>query len=92
MRDLREGSKRKAIATTVVRIGQSLHQTVVAEGVETEQQRNELRELQCDIAQGYLYSRALNASALAGWVKNRSRSEIVCLSNSLAFTVSLFSL
>ena len=77
MRDLREGSKMKAIATTVVRIGQSLHQTVVAEGVETEQQRNELRELQCDIAQGYLYSRALNASALAGWVKNRPRSEIV---------------
>lgn len=76
MRDLREGSKMKAIATTVVKIGQSLHQTVVAEGVETEQQRNELRELQCDIAQGYLYSRALTASALAGWVKNRPRSEI----------------
>lgn len=77
MRDLRDGSKMKAIATTVVRIGQSLHQTVVAEGVETEHQRNQLRDLQCDIAQGYLYSRALNAAALAGWVKNRSRSEII---------------
>ncbi len=76
MRDLREGSKMKAIATTVVRIGQSLHQTVVAEGVETEQQRNQLRDLQCDIAQGYLYSRALNAAALAGWVKNRARCDI----------------
>lgn len=76
MRDLREGSKMKAIATTVVKIGQSLHQTVVAEGVETEQQRNQLRDLQCDIAQGYLYSRALNAAALAGWVKNRARTEI----------------
>lgn len=71
MRDLSDGSKMKAIATTVVRIGQSLHQTVVAEGVETEHQRNQLRDLQCDIAQGYLYSRALNASALAGWLKNR---------------------
>nr|WP_318383911.1 EAL domain-containing protein [uncultured Enterobacter sp.] len=71
MHDLSEGSKMKAIATTVVRIGQSLHQTVVAEGVETEHQRNQLRDLQCDIAQGYLYSRALNASALAGWLQNR---------------------
>ncbi|QJT82400.1 EAL domain-containing protein [Kosakonia sp. MUSA4] len=76
MRDLSEGSKMKAIATTVVKIGQSLHQTVVAEGVETEQQRNQLRDLQCDIAQGYLYSRALNASALAGWVQSRLQPEM----------------
>jgi len=76
MRDLSEGSKMKAIATTVVKIGQSLHQTVVAEGVETEQQRNQLRDLQCDIAQGYLYSRALNASALAGWLQSRLQPEM----------------
>lgn len=75
MRDLSDGSKMKAIATTVVKIGQSLHQTVVAEGVETEQQRNQLQELQCDIAQGYLYSRALNAAALAGWLQSRPRQD-----------------
>ena len=66
----------KEIATEGVKSGRSVHQTVVAEGGETEQQRNELRELQGDIAQGYLYSRALNPAALAGWVTNRLRSEI----------------
>lgn len=76
MHDLIDDSRMKAIATTVVKIGQSLQQTVVAEGVETEQQRNQLRALQCDIAQGYLYSRALNASALAGWLQNRPSCEI----------------
>ncbi|PWW06749.1 putative bifunctional diguanylate cyclase/phosphodiesterase [Mangrovibacter plantisponsor] len=78
MRDLNDGSKMKAIATTVVKIGQSLQQTVVAEGVETEQQRSQLCELQCDIAQGYLYSRPLNASALAVWLmSSQPRIEVV---------------
>ncbi|WP_230492741.1 putative bifunctional diguanylate cyclase/phosphodiesterase [Martelella alba] len=72
MRDFTEGSKMKAIATTVVRIGQSLKQTVIAEGVETEQQFAQLRELNCDIAQGFYYSRALNPVALTGWLKSRT--------------------
>ena len=34
---------------------------VVAEGVETEQQREYLTEWGCDIMQGYLYSRPVTA-------------------------------
>jgi EAL domain-containing protein (putative c-di-GMP-specific phosphodiesterase class I) len=35
---------------------------VVAEGVETELQRDLLRQISCDYAQGFLFSRAVPAS------------------------------
>jgi EAL domain-containing protein (putative c-di-GMP-specific phosphodiesterase class I) len=38
--------------------------TVVAEGVETEEQLGILRELNCDIVQGYLISKPISADEL----------------------------
>jgi diguanylate cyclase (GGDEF)-like protein len=48
-----------AIARAVVMLGKSLNLTVVAEGVENQQQLDFLRKLDCDEAQGHLYSRPL---------------------------------
>jgi diguanylate cyclase (GGDEF)-like protein len=39
--------------------------TVVAEGVETQQQRDAVRAAGCELAQGYLYARPMPASAIA---------------------------
>jgi EAL domain-containing protein (putative c-di-GMP-specific phosphodiesterase class I) len=41
---------------------------VVAEGIETEVQRDWLRAQGCDLAQGWLYGKAEPAAALAGWI------------------------
>jgi diguanylate cyclase len=41
---------------------------VVAEGVETEGQRDELLALGCDELQGYLFARPMPASSLVDWV------------------------
>ncbi len=41
---------------------------VVAEGVETEEVADDLRELRCDIAQGYHFSRPLPVDALREWL------------------------
>ncbi len=43
----------------------ALGMTVVAEGVETTAQRDELAEIGCDAAQGYLLARPLTPDALA---------------------------
>jgi diguanylate cyclase (GGDEF)-like protein/PAS domain S-box-containing protein len=72
MRDIENNSSARAIVTTVVRVGQSLKLTVVAEGVETEGQRNLLTELGCDVVQGFLYAPALSPNAFGRWLLDHS--------------------
>jgi EAL domain-containing protein (putative c-di-GMP-specific phosphodiesterase class I) len=60
-----------AVVTAINSIGQSLNIAVVAEGVETETQQQMLRELGCEIVQGYLLSRPLNAADLELWLRER---------------------
>ena len=72
MRDIESDPSALAIVTAVVRVGQSLHLTVVAEGVETEGQRQLLTELGCDVIQGYLYARALSPAAFGRWLLDHS--------------------
>ncbi|HVJ24806.1 MAG TPA: GGDEF domain-containing protein, partial [Burkholderiales bacterium] len=46
----------RSIIATIISLAQALRLKVVAEGVETEQQAQQLRLLRCDQAQGYLFS------------------------------------
>jgi EAL domain-containing protein (putative c-di-GMP-specific phosphodiesterase class I) len=50
-----------ALVGTIVRMGRSLGMTLVAEGIETRSQYETLREMGCDVGQGYLLSRPLPA-------------------------------
>ncbi len=65
VRDLVTDSDDRAIAATIVALGHHLELAVVAEGVETEDQRRLLIEQGCDLAQGYLFDRPLPAEAFA---------------------------
>lgn len=62
-----------AITSAVVALAQRLRLNVVAEGVETEGQAEELRRLGCEEAQGFLYSRAIPPEDLAVWASGRVR-------------------
>ena len=53
-----------ALVRAIVLLARSLGMTVVAEGVETEQQLACLKKLGCDQVQGYLLSKPLSADAL----------------------------
>ncbi len=68
MRDIESNANARAIVTTVVRVGQSLELTVVAEGVETEGQLALLTELGCDVVQGFLYAPALRPCEFENWL------------------------
>jgi diguanylate cyclase (GGDEF)-like protein/PAS domain S-box-containing protein len=55
----------QAIAMAVISLGHKLNLRVIAEGVETEQQRDFLRSNDCDEMQGYLFSRPLPPDEVA---------------------------
>ncbi len=54
----------RAIVDTVIKLAHSLDMSVVAEGVEDEQQAEELVRLGCETGQGYLFSKPLDAEAI----------------------------
>ncbi|WP_373991776.1 EAL domain-containing protein [Duganella sp. BuS-21] len=65
VRDLGRSSGDEAIASSIIGLAHRLRLRVIAEGVETEQQRAFLRENGCDEMQGYLFSRPLPPLQLA---------------------------
>jgi diguanylate cyclase (GGDEF)-like protein/PAS domain S-box-containing protein len=56
VRDLAHSEDDQAIALAVISLGHRLHLRVIAEGVETEEQREFLAANDCDEMQGYLFS------------------------------------
>ena len=64
VRHLREGSKEAAVIQAIVLLGKSLGKYVIAEGVETQEQLDQLREMGCHIGQGYFLSRPLPIEAV----------------------------
>jgi len=52
--------KKNILLDTIIAMGKTLDMTVVAEGVEYEYQRQYLEEKECDIYQGYLFSKPVS--------------------------------
>ena len=52
-------------------LGHKLDLRVIAEGVETEAQRDFLRKIGCDYAQGYLFSKPLSPEAFEALLQAR---------------------
>jgi EAL domain-containing protein (putative c-di-GMP-specific phosphodiesterase class I) len=51
-----------ALTATIIRLGQDLGLTVVAEGIEEPAQREALMEMGCDLGQGFLFAEPLQAN------------------------------
>jgi len=67
---LDQGAEEAALAKAVLKIAESIGLRCVAEGVEREGQARELRAAGCEFAQGYLFSKAIEAprvEALLMW-------------------------
>ncbi len=72
--ELETDANDRALSSAVIGIGQALGLQVVAEGVETPGQRELLRRAGCNLAQGFLYTRALPADQLVEWLRREPAS------------------
>jgi EAL domain-containing protein (putative c-di-GMP-specific phosphodiesterase class I) len=62
------------IALAIIAMAKRLRMRVVAEGVETAEQRDFLRRNQCDEAQGFLFSRAVPFAKIVEYLRPQSPS------------------
>jgi diguanylate cyclase (GGDEF)-like protein len=79
IRELKANTVDASIVSTIVNLGHELNLNVVAEGVETIEQFELLRSINCDAVQGFFFSRPLPAADLetmittgSYWHHNRS--------------------
>jgi len=71
--ELADNPDDQAIAMAVISLGHKLNLRVIAEGVETEQQCNFLRDNECDEMQGYLFSAPVPASRIHSLLEEQAR-------------------
>ena len=64
IRELKPNTVDASIVNTIVNLGHQLNLNVVAEGVETIEQFELLRSINCDAVQGFFFSRPVTATAL----------------------------
>jgi len=72
VRDLAHSLDDQAIALAVISLGHRLHLRVIAEGVETEEQREFLVANECDEMQGYLFSPPVPAERITEMLQAQS--------------------
>ena len=60
------------VTTAIISLAKSLRLSVVAEGIETEDQLAQLRKLGCDSVQGFLLSRPLESGAIAALLTGKA--------------------
>jgi diguanylate cyclase (GGDEF)-like protein/PAS domain S-box-containing protein len=68
VKDILTDANDAAIARTIIGLAQSLHLEVIAEGVETQEQREFLARQGCHAYQGYLFCRPLGIDALEAFM------------------------
>lgn len=72
VRNLESESNDMALCEAIIVMAHKLGLKVIAEGVETEQQRDLLSRADCDYAQGYLYARPMPPEAFEQWLTARN--------------------
>jgi diguanylate cyclase (GGDEF)-like protein/PAS domain S-box-containing protein len=76
VRDLQDNPQDKAIISAIVTLGRGFNLRVVAEGVETVEQLEMLRALNCEEMQGYWFSRPLPTNDVTQFLGNHFQARV----------------
>jgi diguanylate cyclase len=88
--DILTSADARSVVTAIVHMAHALNLRVVAEGVETEEQRDTLIGLRCDELQGYLFARPMPAYKLTLWAEGDAAAYHAGQPSSGVFRPSLF--
>lgn len=66
--DIDQQESTQKLVKTIIEMGHGLGLHVIAEGIETEAERDTLIKLNCDSIQGYFYSKPLHGNSLRDWL------------------------
>ena len=72
VQNLENSKEDRAIAKTIIELGRGLGLTVLAEGVETQEQKEFIYQSGCELMQGYFFSKPISAKAAETLLKNQS--------------------
>lgn len=75
-RNIYADPKDASLVETIISMAHNLDLTVIAEGVETQEQLQFLQDKQCNEAQGYFFSRPISASAMEAVLQGESTAEV----------------
>lgn len=71
IRDIPQNREDRAITEAIIAMGKTLSLTVIAEGVETEEQERFLREHACDQSQGYYFSKPISPDEFVEFMRQQ---------------------
>ncbi len=76
IRDITHDEEDAALVSSIITMGHALKLKVVAEGVETVEQMQLLRDFDCDVMQGYLLGKPMPLDELQSFLSNKENSKI----------------
>lgn len=82
------GARSSVIVEALVGIANRLGVKIVAEGIETTEQLARLRAMGCSLGQGFLFSRAIPAESIAGFIQDLRRGGPLMQPEALAATAA----
>jgi EAL domain-containing protein (putative c-di-GMP-specific phosphodiesterase class I) len=73
MKDITDKTDTAVIADVIINVGHKLGLSVIAEGIETREQLDFITHMQCDMAQGYFFSKPLDIDQLSALLDEREK-------------------
>lgn len=72
--DMLSDKKTLLLIKSIIEMGHNLGYKIIAEGIENTEQLNMLKELGCDNAQGYLFSKPVSAQGISNLLRNQTNN------------------
>jgi len=72
--DMATNKETPVILNSIIQLAHELDMSVVAEGVESQQEAQRLKAMRCEFAQGYLFGAPMDATAAYNFISSKGKS------------------